>query len=184
MARRRRTIGLDEAMNDVVRKADPSGKRHGAQAVAAWHQVVGDDIARHTRGFALREKRELVVFVDSAAWANQLSLMSTELVDRLNAHLGRSEIRILRFTVSRKVSDEMKWSAQEDATDEFYAPDLTEPVPLTEREREQALHIAGSVRDPELRELALRVMIKDLERKKGARERAAQEGHSAPSDGS
>lgn len=184
MARRRRTIGIGEALDDVVRKADPSGKRHGARAVAEWSRVVGDEIARHTRGFALREKRELVVFVDSPAWANQLSLMSAELVDRLNSHLGRNEVRTLRFTVSRKVSDEMKWSAEEDAVDEFYAPDPTEPVALTEREREQALHIAGSVRDPELRELALRVMIKDLERKKGARESAAQGSRKTPTDGS
>lgn len=182
MARKRRTIGLGEAMDDVLRKADPKGRRHGARAVAAWREVVGEDIARHTQGFAMRENRELVVFVDSPAWATQLSLMSTEFIDRLNTHLGQKAVRSLRFTVSRNVATEMEWSAAEQTGEEYYAPDESEPIPLTENERDQAAHIALAVHDPELREVALRVMIKDLERKKGERERAAQEGSEGGSE--
>jgi hypothetical protein len=179
-ARKRRSVGLGEALDDVMRRADPQGKRYGAQAVAAWNDVVGEEIARHTRGFAMREKRELIVFVDSPAWANQLALMSTELIDRLNTHLGQKTVRALRFTVSRSVTDEMEWSAAVRSAEESYAPDDIEPIPLSDREREQVAYIAEAVPDPELREIALRVMTMDLERKKGARERAAQKGSEEP----
>ena len=44
------------------------------------------------------------------------------------------------------------------------------PVPVGSTVAEQAAHVAAAIKDPELRELALRVMIKDLALKKGARE--------------
>lgn len=42
-------------------------------------------------------------------------------------------------------------------------------MPLDDVERSQALKVAGMVKNPRLREAALKVMIKDLEQKKGAR---------------
>jgi hypothetical protein len=175
MARRREIRGFDDVIARVLRRADPAGKRHGAQAVVAWDSVVGPEIARHTRGFALRENGQLVVYVDSAAWANQLSLMSDELAEQLNSHLGQTTVRAIRFTASRTVSDRVKWEATEDDTDVFYRPDDVEPLPLDGTEVEQARHVAAAIRDQRLRAVALRVMIKDLERKKGQRSRAAEE---------
>jgi hypothetical protein len=172
MARTRKTLGVGEVGSGVIRRADKTGKRHGAAAVSAWREVVGSDIAQHTRGFALREKRELVVFVDSAAWANQLTLMSDELLVRLNSHLGEKSVTTLRFTVSRKVKDELVWEADTGDVDEFYAPDTTSPVPLDETERRQLEQAASTVKNPELRAIVLRVMTKDMELKKGARSRA------------
>lgn len=169
MRPKRKTLPFDELAAEVMRKADKQGKRHGAAAVTAWPDVVGETISRHTKGFSMRQDRELVVFVDSAVWANQLSLMSDELVARINAHLGERAVRSLRFTVSRRVKEEATWEAASIATGEFYEPDEERAAPLDEMEIRQAEDIARAVRDPELREVALRVMIKDLERKKGAR---------------
>lgn len=175
-----RMTGLGEAIERVLGKADPTGKRYGARAVVAWREVAGEEISRRTKGFALRENGELVVFVDSAPWAHQLSLMSTELIERLNSHLGRTEVRSIRFKVSRGVADEMRWQAAEQDAEGFYEPEETPPVPLSEREREQAAALVRPIRDPELREIALRVMIKDLEQKKGLRKRAGQNAETRP----
>lgn len=172
MARSRKTQRFDEAASGVLRRADRSGKRFAASAVNTWSQVVGNDIAAHTKGFALRENGELVVFVDSGAWANQLSLMSSELLERLNRQLGDAAVRSLRFTVSRKVKEGTLTQAAEEDTDEFYSLDTTEPEPLTDVERAQAAAIASAVKDEGLRDLALKVMIKDLELKKGKRVRS------------
>lgn len=109
MARSKKTRALGDIASSVLKRADKEGRRHGALAVNAWREVVGEDVAQHTRGFALRKDRELVIFVDSAAWANQLSLMSEEIRLRLNEHLGEESARTLRFTVSRKVADEVGW---------------------------------------------------------------------------
>ena len=160
-------VGLVEEASRVLKRADPMGRRHGAQAVSAWGEVVGPEIASRTRGFALRENRELVVFVDTAAWATQLSLMSEELLERLNSHMPHNQVRSIRFTVSNKVASEVVWQAIEEGADAFYEPDPSKPVPLDATEMKQAEHVARAIKDPALRALALRVMVKDLELKKG-----------------
>lgn len=176
MSRLRRIAGLPEVMSKVLKAADPVGKRHSARAVAAWQEVVGPAITEHTRGFALRDGQELVVFVDSPAWAQQLSFMSDELVRRLNAHVGTTAVRHLRFVVSRKVAEEIAWERLDAETTQQAdaAGDERERVPLTETERAQAEYVADAVRDPKLREVVLKVMVGDLERKKAERQRTAQ----------
>ncbi len=176
MARSKKTRALGDVAASVLKRADKAGRRHGALAVTAWQEVMGEDISKHTRGFALRGDRELVVFVDGAAWANQLSLMSEDLQNRLNTYLGEESVKALRFTVSRKVADEVGWEALSQSVEEFYETDTVDPVPLDDVERSQALQVAGMVKDPDLREAALKVMIKDLEQKKGARLKQARKG--------
>jgi hypothetical protein len=174
MAREKKTVDFGGIADRVIGKADRKGKRHGAGAVLAWREVVGEAIAGHTKGFALREKGELVVFVDSAAWANQLALMSGDLIDRLNSALGEDSVKSIRFTVSRKVAAEAMWGALTEDDREGGEPDEPDPVPLDETEARQAAYIANAVGDPELREVALRVMIRDLELKKAKRLKRAE----------
>ena len=52
-----------------------------------WAQIVGPDLAAHTRpdGFA---DGELLVIADSTAWATQVRLLAATLVRRLNTELG------------------------------------------------------------------------------------------------
>ena len=169
MTRMKKTLPLGDIVSGVLKRVDRLDKRHGARAVTAWREVVGEEIARHTRGFALRENRELVVFVDGAAWANQLSLMSDELKTRLNTHLGEKSVSSLRFTVSRKVADEVGWEELSRETEGYYAHEVVTPAPLDDIELGQAAQVAHVVKNDALREAALRVMIKDLEQKKGAR---------------
>ncbi len=160
---------LGDAVEGVLGRIDTSGKRHSARAVGLWRDVVGPDIARHTQGFALREGGELVVFVDSPAWANELSLMSGDLMDRLNARLGKDPVTSLRFTVSKRVEAERVWTEVVESGEAAYEPDPVVPAELSDVERDQAAHIAKAIEDPELREVALRVMLKDLALKKGSR---------------
>lgn len=169
MSRTRKTLRFDDAAYRALRRADGHGKRQSAAAVNVWADVVGPDISSHTKGFALREDRELQIFVDSAAWANQLSLMSSELQERLNARLGEDSVRSLRFTVSKKVNDAIVQAAQAEHVQEFYAIDPTTPAPLSQVELSQARAVASAIKDEALREAALKAMIKDLELKKGGR---------------
>lgn len=179
MARLKKTVVLREIAPDILDKADKKGRRYGAMAVGVWPVVVGDEIARHTRGFALREDQELVVSVDGAAWANQLSLMADDIQQRLNAHLGENAVRSLRFTVSRTVAEQTTTQTAEEGVEAFYLPEPQTPAPLDGVELEQARHVASAVRNPAVRELALKVMVKDLEQKKGAR---LKRGTTGPED--
>lgn len=171
MSRRaKKTQSFGDAAERVLGRIDTDGKRHGARVVGVWSDVVGPDIAHHTTGFAFRENHELVVFVDTPTWANELALMSGDLMRRINERTGQESVTSLRFTVSRKVATERAWSRAIEEGETTYEPDQTEPRALSDVEREQAAHVAAAIKDPELREVALRVMIKDLALKKGARE--------------
>lgn len=184
MARSRKTVAFSEAALRALRRVDKHGKRHGAAAVNAWAEVVGAEVATHTRGFALRDNRELQVFVDGGAWANQLSLMSSDLIARLNEHLGEESVRSLRFTVSRKVNQEVVNAATEDQVKGFYAVDESRRVALTQTELSQAKAVASAIKQESLREAALKAMVKDLELKKGSRtNRATPVARQRPEDG-
>ena len=67
-----------------------------ASAVASvfgrWHEIVGADLAAHTRPDGLTEG-ELVVLADSTAWATQVRLLAATLIRRLNAELGDGTVK-------------------------------------------------------------------------------------------
>ncbi|MHB1135860.1 MAG: DciA family protein [Coriobacteriia bacterium] len=177
MSRRaKKTQSFGDAAERVLGRMDTVGKRHGARVVGVWSEVVGADIARHTQGFAFREGRELVVFVDTPTWANELSLMSADLMRRINSRIGEESVTSLRFTVSKRVATERVWSAAIEQSEAAYEPDQVEPSDLSDVEQDQAAHVAAVINDPELREIALRVMLKDLALKKGSREGAGSDG--------
>jgi predicted nucleic acid-binding Zn ribbon protein len=171
----KRIASLNEVAAKVLGRADRQNKRGGAAAVNAWGLVVGDEIARRTRGFALRDDGELVVFVENGAWATQLTAMSQELLERLNDHLGENRVKTLRFTVSRKArSDEVTVGT---LTDEVLTVQGPAPLALDDTERAQADQVASVVKNEALRQAALRAMIKDLEQKKGLRGKRPNAGH-------
>jgi predicted nucleic acid-binding Zn ribbon protein len=56
-----------------------------------WAQIVGPELAAHTRpdGFS---GGELLVIADSTAWATQVRLLAGTLLTRLNAELGSTVV--------------------------------------------------------------------------------------------
>jgi predicted nucleic acid-binding Zn ribbon protein len=57
-----------------------------------WAQIVGSDLAAHTRPESLSDG-ELIVTADSTAWATQVRLLAAQLVRRLNTELGDGTVR-------------------------------------------------------------------------------------------
>jgi predicted nucleic acid-binding Zn ribbon protein len=60
-----------------------------------WAEIVGSDLAAHTRPDTL-EGGELTVTADSTAWATQVRLLAAHLVRRLNAELGDGTVQRVR----------------------------------------------------------------------------------------
>jgi len=95
--------------------------------------------------------------------------MASDLLVRLNAHIGEEAVRSLRFTVSRKVKESVLTAAAEGDVEEFYAFEDDTPSALTEIELAQATSIASAIKEDGLRQAALKAMVRDLEQKKGRR---------------
>jgi predicted nucleic acid-binding Zn ribbon protein len=82
---------LNSAIGDLI---DARGWREAAAAGSVfgrWAQIVGPDLAAHTRPESLTG-RELTVTADSTAWATQVRLLAPQLVRRLNAELGDGSV--------------------------------------------------------------------------------------------
>ena len=66
-----------------------------ARVQAVWESAVGPLIASEARPTAERNGT-LTITCDAAVWAQELDLMASELVEKLNAALGEDAIRELR----------------------------------------------------------------------------------------
>ncbi len=62
-----------------------------------WAQIVGHDLAAHTRPAGFSDG-ELVVIADSTAWATQVRLLAAQLVRRLNSELGDGTVIRVKVT--------------------------------------------------------------------------------------
>jgi predicted nucleic acid-binding Zn ribbon protein len=72
---------------------------HQAAAVGSvfgrWAQIVGPELAEHTRPESLTDG-ELIVTADSTAWATQVRLLAAHLVRRLNDELTDGSVQRVR----------------------------------------------------------------------------------------
>jgi len=92
---------LAPAVEALARRLAPATPLAAVQAV--WPDVVGDVIAAEATPEAERDG-VVTVGCRAAVWAQELDLMGPELVGRINAALGRDEVRALRCvaTTSRR----------------------------------------------------------------------------------
>jgi predicted nucleic acid-binding Zn ribbon protein len=63
--------------------------------IGSWPQIVGPQLATHTRPGTFNDG-ELTVPADSDAWAAQVRLMAPQLIKRLAEELGHGTVRRIR----------------------------------------------------------------------------------------
>ncbi len=67
---------------------------------AAWPEVVGADVARHSQPTQI-SGNDLIVATRSSAWSEQLSFLSERILASLRERFGLQELQRLRFRVGR-----------------------------------------------------------------------------------
>lgn len=156
------------------------GGRDRARAITAWRQVAGDGVFAHARGFALREG-ELLVFVDTPVWANELAALSEIYRTGVNERLGKEVVTSIRFAVSRKVEEAVRFDEEDASAEKARTEDLVAPVTLTEDERDAVAAMAAVVGNDELRETVIAAATAHFEWRKGiqARNEAQRASQSA-----
>ena len=96
----------DQALEGLAREAG-SQERGRVDGRARWpscgKRSAGPIVGAHTTGVHLRDGA-LVVYVDSHAWANDMSALSERYRTEMNSGLGKELISRVSFTVSRKVA--------------------------------------------------------------------------------
>lgn len=166
MARRARQVRLGDELRKILKRMDSTEGLQRAAVVSVWDEVVGSRVASHTRVLGVRN-RELLVAMDSPAWANELSFMSETLKERLNQETGENLVDTIRFTVSKEVAQDQAGAAKNKQAERRYGGEKVTPKTLTETELAAVERSVASIPNEGLREAALRATIRDLEWKKG-----------------
>jgi predicted nucleic acid-binding Zn ribbon protein len=72
-----------------------------AGIIPEWPRLVGEQIAAVTEPRSISANGTLFVSVTTNAWMNELSLLEPELLRSLNAKIGRSPIKRIRWQLRR-----------------------------------------------------------------------------------
>jgi hypothetical protein len=141
---------MERIGGEVQRELTRTGSQDGVPLAAlteVWPGVVGETIAR--RAWPLRIGRDgtLHVATESATWANELSLLRDEILERLTARLGSEALSRLRFAVG---------PVPEPATAPPPSEAAVTPPQVPPEIESEAASAAETIEDPELRELVAR----------------------------
>lgn len=89
---------VDAGLERVVRRmGGPSVETVGG-VFARWPEIVGEQIAGHTRPLAVRSGA-LQVAVDDPAWAPELRFLEARILERLRAVLGTDDVHRIEVRV-------------------------------------------------------------------------------------
>ena len=64
--------------------------------LTVWDNIVDERIRKHTQAIKIRQ-RVLYVAASSATWAQQLTFLKNELINKFNQQAGSEVIRDIRF---------------------------------------------------------------------------------------
>lgn len=117
---------------------------------AFWDELVGPDIARQAQPQVIR-KTVLWVRVSDSVWMQQLHLLKTMLLDRLNSRLQKHKLTDLRFQLDSTLGRE-----QEDAGRQAVQP---AHVPSPE-EKKQFETLLAAIGDEEVKAAIRRCWLK------------------------
>ncbi|HET9732107.1 MAG TPA: DUF721 domain-containing protein [Acidimicrobiales bacterium] len=82
---------VSESLDRLARRLGAPTAGVTAAVFSRWEELVGPDIAAHATPVSLRAG-VLTLGVDHPAWATQLRFMTTDLLDRIGAGTGSSEV--------------------------------------------------------------------------------------------
>ncbi|HEY2804340.1 MAG TPA: DUF721 domain-containing protein [Gemmatimonadales bacterium] len=92
---------VSEVLGGYLKRAGIAERVAQAGVLAEWPELVGERIAKATQALEIRQDGVLVVRVVSSAWAQELSLMSHQVIARLNAGRKSGRVSGIHWVVAR-----------------------------------------------------------------------------------
>ncbi|MBA3340212.1 MAG: DUF721 domain-containing protein [Gemmatimonadaceae bacterium] len=99
--KRRRPVPISEALSGFLKRRGLAKRVEQAEAITAWPEVVGPQIAAATKPMSVTPDGTLFVAVTTHGWMTELSLMEPELLRALNTVDGKAKVRKIRFQLQR-----------------------------------------------------------------------------------
>ena len=99
LPRKDQTSSVQDVLPGIVKKLGLADKLWETQLISAWPQIVGEQLARHTRPGRFQQKT-LIVFVKNSVWLGELSRTGKKpLLEKLQTHFSADRIQDLRFSI-------------------------------------------------------------------------------------
>lgn len=87
---------IGSIIDDVVKKMDMKRKLNISNIFNRWEEIVGTEICKKTKPERII-RGILYISVSTSTWANELSLMSGQLIKKINSFIGEEAIKNIRF---------------------------------------------------------------------------------------
>ena len=93
---RREVKSIDDLMGEFLRYSGLETPLLQHRLVNAWDEVMGPVVARYTRKKYI-SNQTLIVNIDNSALRAELSMMRSQVVEKLNSHVGARVIVDVKF---------------------------------------------------------------------------------------
>jgi len=88
--------GIGEVLGGLFRSLGIDSKLHEYDAVTRWNEIVGEHVAHAAMAESIT-RGVLVVRVASSAWRNELLFRKSEIIDKLNAAIGKNVVKDIKY---------------------------------------------------------------------------------------
>ncbi|MEM1334393.1 MAG: DUF721 domain-containing protein [Actinomycetota bacterium] len=92
-------VPITSSLDRMMKSLRGTDRRQVGGVFGRWDDAVGAQVAAHVRPVRL-DQRTLLVEADTAAWATQVKLLASTIIDRLRAEAGveidRVDVRVGR----------------------------------------------------------------------------------------
>jgi predicted nucleic acid-binding Zn ribbon protein len=144
---------VSDVLSRVAHKLGLETRLLEVQLKRRWAEIVGEQIAAHTRPDQIRFKK-LSVVVENSVWLQQLTFLKPELLDKINGVADRDIVTEITLRVGEI---RVLAGGKTEQAHETGGPATPDDAAL----REAAAH-AASVTDPDLRDRLTEVMANAL----------------------
>jgi predicted nucleic acid-binding Zn ribbon protein len=90
---------VSEAVAGYLKRAGIAERVAQADVVIHWADMVGERIAKHAKAESITADGTLFVEVKSAAWRQELSLMTPDIMARINAGRRTGRVEKIRWVL-------------------------------------------------------------------------------------
>lgn len=87
---------IGNIIDDVIKKMDIKRKLNISNIFNRWEEIVGAEIYKKTKPERII-RGILYISVSTSTWANELSLMSGQLIKKINSFVGEEVVKNIRF---------------------------------------------------------------------------------------
>jgi predicted nucleic acid-binding Zn ribbon protein len=155
---------LGNILQGILKKHNINIDSEEQRLLETWNKAVGLQISAHTRPEKLK-RNTLFVKVSSSVWMQQLHILKSDIIEKINQLLGKGLIKNVHFSIG-----EIPTTPSRNPYLSSFSP---ESYPLKDKEKKLIEKNTSSVTDHELKEILKRVMTKNIIRRRLSPDRKA-----------